>query len=64
MTFPSVVSDLLMLAPSCRQKPLKSSAELQWQVAVVAKISQLILLLTVDPNVHTGAFCTGFLLSF
>ena len=34
-------------------------AELYWQVAIVAKANQLTVL-TVDSNVHTGAFLTGF----
>ena len=38
-------------------------AELQWQVAVEVKISQL-LILTVDSNVHAGAFLTGFYCHF
>ena len=38
-------------------------AELLWQVAIVVKISQLPVS-TVDPNVHTGAFFTGFYCHF
>ena len=34
-------------------------AALQWQVALVVKISKLPVL-TVDPNVHTEIFFTGF----
>ena len=37
-------------------------AELQWQVAIVVRISQMTVL-TVDPNVHTGNF-DWFLLLF
>ena len=38
-------------------------AELEWQVAIEVKISQLPVL-NVDPNVHTGAFLTGFYCHF
>ena len=40
-----------------------SIAELQWEIAIVVKTSQLTGL-TVDPNVHTGAFLTGFYCHF
>ena len=39
--------------------PLPTLAEPLWQAATVVKISQLTVL-TVDPNVHTGALLTGF----
>ena len=56
-----VLNHLLLFSFKKEMLTLPTIAALYKQVAIEVKTSQLPVL-TVDPNVHTGAFLTGFII--